>query len=352
MKFEELLDKLDPRSLGEASPQEDRVAFAGNNPEIEGVAAVYEAEPGTISYIEGGKFASWLEKTQASALILPYDDRLQARATERKIAWIAAKSPRATFARAIAAFYQPFLPEPGIHPTALVDPAATIGEGVAIGAYATIERGARVGNGVCILPHVVIYPGATIGDRTVLHARCVIHERARIGADCVIHSGAIVGSEGFGFVPAATGWIKMEQSGRVVLEDEVEVGCNSTIDRPAVGETRIGRGTKIDNLVQVAHGCQVGRYCAFAAQTGFAGSVRIGDRVMLGGQVGVANQAKIGNGASVTAKSGILKDVPPGQTVSGYPAMPHRLWLKVSAIATRLPDMHATLQKIQRFISR
>jgi UDP-3-O-[3-hydroxymyristoyl] glucosamine N-acyltransferase len=187
-----------------------------------------------------------------------------------------------------------------------------------------------------------------IGDRTVLHANCTIQERAIIGADCVIHSGAVIGAEGFGFVPTPEGWFKMEQSGRTVLEDGVEVGCNSTIDRPAVGETRVARNTKIDNLVQIAHGCQIGENCAFAAQVGLAGGVKIGNRVILGGQVGVANQATIGDGAIGAAKAGIHSNVAPGAVVCGVPALPRKVFLKASAVYQRLPEMYQTLKQLQR----
>jgi UDP-3-O-[3-hydroxymyristoyl] glucosamine N-acyltransferase len=164
----------------------------------------------------------------------------------------------------------------------------------------------------------------------------------------VIHSGAVIGAEGFGFVPTSTGWFKMEQSGCTVLEDGVEVGCNSTIDRPAVGETRVARNTKIDNLVQIGHGCQVGQNCALAAQVGMAGGVKVGNRVILAGQVGIANQAKIGDGAIATAKAGIHNDVEPGAIVSGIPAVPHKLFLKASAVYNRLPEMYQTLKQLQR----
>jgi UDP-3-O-[3-hydroxymyristoyl] glucosamine N-acyltransferase len=166
----------------------------------------------------------------------------------------------------------------------------------------------------------------------------------------VIHSGAVIGSEGFGFVPTPTGWFKMEQSGCTVLEDGVEVGCNTTIDRPAVGETRVARNTKIDNLVQIGHGCQIGENCALAAQVGMAGGVKVGNRVILAGQVGIANQAKIGDGAIASAKAGIHNDVEPGAIVSGSPAVAHKLFLKASAIYNRLPEMYQTLKQLQRHL--
>ena len=345
MKFSKIVEKLsDTAQSNSLSVNKDL------DPEITGIAPVDEASISTLSYIEGVKFAAMLGKTAASALILPLDEALQAQATERGIAWIGASEPRLLFAKAIALFYKPFHPAPEIHPTAVIHPSADVGKDVYIGPHVVIQAGVKIGDEVCIHPNVVIYPEVQIGDRTVLHANCTIHERSRIGADCVIHSGAVIGSEGFGFVPTPQGWFKMEQSGCTVLEDGVEVGCNTTIDRPAVGETRVARNTKIDNLVQIAHGCQVGQNCAFAAQVGMAGGVKVGNRVILAGQVGIANQAKIGDGAIASAKAGIHNDVEPGAIVSGSPAVPHKLFLKASAIYNRLPEMYQTLKQLQRHL--
>jgi len=343
MKFSEIVEKL-----SDTIKNHSLSVNAVLDPEITGIAPIDEASISTLSYIEGAKFATMVGKTGASALILPLDEALQKQAIERGIAWIGASEPRLVFAKAIALFYKPFRPAPEIHPTAVIHPSAEIATDVYIGAHVVIQAGVKIGDEVCIHPNVVIYPDVEIGDRTVLHANCTIHERSRIGADCVIHSGAVIGAEGFGFVPTSTGWLKMEQSGCTVLEDGVEVGCNSTIDRPAVGETRVGRNTKIDNLVQIGHGCQVGQNCAFAAQVGLAGGVKVGNRVILAGQVGIANQAKIGDGAIASAKAGIHNDVEPAAIVSGIPALPHKHFLKVAAVYSRLPELYQTLKQLQR----
>ncbi|MEA5618898.1 UDP-3-O-(3-hydroxymyristoyl)glucosamine N-acyltransferase [Cronbergia sp. UHCC 0137] len=347
MKFREILDQF-----GDAATKNSLTFQPDQNPEITGVAAIDEAISGNISYVEGAKFASFLSSTAASAVILPGDEKLQMLATENGLAWIATPEPRLLFARAIALFYQPYRPQATIHPSAVIASTAKIGHDVYIGAHVVIESGVEIGDGAIIHPNVVIYPDAKIGDRTTLHANCTIHERTRIGADCVIHSGAVIGAEGFGFVPTRTGWLKMEQSGCTVLEDGVEVGCNTAIDRPAVGETRVGRNTKIDNLVQIGHGCQIGAGCAIAGQAGMAGGVKIGNRVILAGQTGIANQVKIGDGAIASAQTGIHSDVAPGEIVSGSPAMPHKLYLKVSAIYSRLPDMYQTLKQFQRLLGK
>ncbi|MBD2463852.1 UDP-3-O-(3-hydroxymyristoyl)glucosamine N-acyltransferase [Oscillatoria sp. FACHB-1407] len=341
MKFSELVTTLEATTEGLNHS-------AAQNPEITGVAAIDEAPSGTLSYVEGEKYAGYISQTGASALILPPNAAWHQQASDRNIAWISTSNPRLLFAKAIALFYQPFRPQPEIHPTAVIHPSAKVGQRVAIGAHVVIQPGVTIGDDVCIHPNVVIYPDVQIGDRTVLHANCVIHERSLIGADCVIHSGAAIGAEGFGFVPIPEGWQKIEQSGYVVLEDGVEVGCHSAVDRPAVGETRVRRNTKLDNMVHVAHGCQIGENCALAAQVGLAGGVVVGNRVILGGQVGVSNQARIGDGAQAGAKAGIHSSVQPGEIVMGIPAVPYKLFLKGSAIYNRLPEMYQSLRQIQK----
>lgn len=344
MKFSELVEKLHSGIVSQSQTPPN-----GMNPDINGVAAIDEATSGTLSYIEGLKFASYINQTQASALILPLDESLQHQASERGIAWISTRDPRLLFAEAIALFYQPYKPQPHIDPKAIIDPSAQIGSDVYIGPHVVIHRGVKIGNQVCIHPNVVIYPDVEIGDRSILHANCTIQERSRIGSNCVIHSGAVIGSEGFGFVPTSNGWVKMEQSGITVLEDGVEVGCNSTIDRPAVGETRIGKNTKLDNLVHIGHGCQVGQNCAFAAQVGLAGGVTVGNGVLLGGQVGIANQVKVGKGAIVTAQSGVHSDIQAGEIMSGSPAIANKTYLKSSAIYKRLPELYQSLKALERY---
>jgi UDP-3-O-[3-hydroxymyristoyl] glucosamine N-acyltransferase len=343
MKFSEIAQKLSPLVSAHSL-----TAYPDRNPQIKAITPIETALVDTISYIEGGKFAAFVAKTEATALILPLDANLQQQADERGIPWLASANPRLLFAHAIKLFYQPFQPQPYIHATAVVHPSAKIGHKVAIGAHAVVEANVTLGDGVCIHPNAVVYPGVYIGDRTILHANCTIHERVQIGNDCVIHSGAVIGAEGFGFVPVPEGWFKMEQSGIVVLEDGVEIGCNSAVDRPAVGETRIGSQTKIDNLVHIAHNCQIGQACALAGQVGMAGGVKLGNRVILAGQVGIANQAVIGDGAIATAQTGIHNDIGAGEVVSGSPAMPHKLFLKASAAYKRLPEIYQAVKQLKK----
>ncbi len=336
MKFSELVRRLQATQFELAA-----------DPEIAAITPIEATQPQTLSYIEGSKFAARIATTTASALILPLEAELQAAATAAGLAWIADAQPRQLFAQAIALFYQPYRPT-GIHPTAVIDPSAQLGKAVTVGAHVVIEAKVRLGDQVCIHPNVVLYPETQIGDRTVLHANCTIHERTQIGADCVIHSGAVIGAEGFGFVPVPAGWLKMPQSGYVILESQVEVGCNSTIDRPALGNTRIGRGTKIDNLVHVGHGCQVGEDCIMAGQVGLSGAVQVGNRVIMAGQVGIVDHVKIGDGAIASAKAGVHSDVAAGAIVTGVPAIPHRLFVKATAVFNRLPEMYQTLRQVQK----
>ncbi len=352
MKFSQIVDALGDEVI--ASSLASGVSEAGSSADIaiEGLAAIDAASRHELSYVEGPKFTSYVATTGAGALVLPGDEALQSEATNRNIVWVSVKNPRLVFARVITLFYQPYRRSPGIHPRAVVDSTVTVGEAVAVGPNAVVHAGVTIGDRVCIHANVVIYPEATIGADTVLHANSVIHERSQIGANCVIHSGAAIGSEGFGFVPTATGWEKMHQAGIAVLEDGVEIGTNSTVDRPAVGETRIGKNTKIDNLVHIAHGCQVGEAVAMAGQVGMAGGTIIGNRVILAGQVGIANRAKIGDGAIASAQAGITSNVAPGRIVSGSPAIPHKVFLKSAAIIRRLPDMAKSIKQIQQQLSQ
>lgn len=330
------------RQLGSAVANHSQ----NSNPEISGLTPIDQSAPNTLSYIEGEKFASLIATTTAAALVIPDNAEIIAQVEARGLAWLTATDPRLLFAQAIGLFYQPFQPQPGIHPSAVVSPDAQIGSDVYIGAHVVIQGAVKIGDRSVVHSNVVIYPDVEIGADTVLHANCTIHERSRIGNRCIINSGTVIGAEGFGFVPTATGWFKMPQSGYTILEDQVEIGCNSCVDRPAVGETRIGRDTKLDNLVHVGHGTQIGSNCALAAQVGLVGGVTIGDRVLLGGQVGIANKVHIGSGTMASAKTGIHSDVAPGSTVSGYPAVSHKLWLKTSAIINRLPEIYQAFRKL------
>lgn len=351
MRFSELLSHLgEVRASGDGAGPARHLA---EDPELGGAAALDQAGPGQLSFLEAGHaLAAALAATGASAVLIPARGEeaaaLQQQASARGLAWIALADPRLGFAEALEALY-PRRPRPaGIHPSAVVDPEARLGAGVHVGAQAVIAGQVRIGDGCTIHPGVVIYDDVELGEGCELHAGAVLHPGSRLGRGCVVHSNAVVGSEGFGFVPTASGWRKMPQTGLVVLEDGVEVGCGSTIDRPSVGETRIGAGTKIDNLVHVGHGVSTGRGCALAAQVGIAGGARLGNGVILAGQVGVANRATIGDRAIASSKSGIHGEVAAGEVVSGYPAIPNRLWLRCSAAFNKLPELAKGLRRLEK----
>jgi UDP-3-O-[3-hydroxymyristoyl] glucosamine N-acyltransferase len=346
MRFSTLIAQLS--SVEAASPRD----LAGD-PEINGADALDRAGPAQISFLEAGHaLSAALGESCAAAVLIPSRseeaDALQRLAGERGIAWVALSDPRLAFAEVLEVLHPRPIPAAGVHASAVIEATARLGEAVSVGAHVVIGAGAVVGTGCVLHPGVVLYDDVELGDGCEIHAGAVLHPGSRLGRGCVVHSNAVIASEGFGFVPTATGWRKMPQTGRVVLEDGVEVGCGSMVDRPAVGETRIGAGTKIDNLVHVGHGVVTGRGCALAAQVGIAGGAVLGDGVILAGQVGVANRARIGDRAIASSKSGIHGEVAAGEVVSGYPAIPNRLWLRCSAAFTKLPEMARALRHLQR----
>ncbi|MFM8604112.1 MAG: UDP-3-O-(3-hydroxymyristoyl)glucosamine N-acyltransferase [Cyanobium sp.] len=346
MRFSSLLAQLS--SVEATSPRHH-----ADDPEISGAEALDRAGSGQLSFLEPGHaLAAALSESGAAAVLIPARgeeaEALQQQASERGIAWVALADPRLAFAEALEVLHPRRAATPGLHASAVVDPSARLGDGVSIAAHVVIGAGAVVGDGCVLHPGAVLYDDVELGEGCEIHAGAVLHPGSRLGRGCVVHSNAVIASEGFGFVPTAAGWRKMPQTGRVVLEDGVEVGCGSTIDRPAVGETRIGAGTKIDNLVHVGHGVVTGRGCALAAQVGIAGGAVLGDGVILAGQVGVANRARIGDRAIASSKSGIHGEVAAGEVVSGYPAIPNRLWLRCSAAFSKLPEMARSLRQLQR----
>ncbi len=341
MRFSSLLTRLS--EVTDASPRQ-----LAADPELSGAEALDRAASGQLSFLEpGNALAAALAATGAAALLIPCDERLQHQASDRGIAWVAVKDPRLAFAEALEALFPRLAKPPGIHPSAVVDPSAAIGNGVHIGPGVVVGSGTSVADGCTLHPGAILYEDVHLAESCEIHANAVLHPRSHLGRGCVVQSNAVIGAEGFGFVPTANGWRKMPQTGQVVLEEGVEVGCGSAIDRPAVGETRIGAGTKIDNLVHIGHGVVTGRGCALAAQVGIAGGARLGDGVILAGQVGVANKATIGDRAIASSKSGIHGEVAAGEVVSGYPAIPNRLWLRCSAAYNKLPDMVRALRKLK-----
>ena len=315
--------------------------------EISGVAGLEDARAGTLAFLSNPKYAALVKTTKASAIILAKD----AEAPEGK-AVLRSDNPYLAFARAVDLFYQPPRHEKTVHGTAVVHPTAKIGKGAAIGPYVVIEEGVEIGDDAVIHPHVVIYPFAKIGRDFVAHAHAVVREHCVLGDNVVLQNGAVVGADGFGFASDHAGnWVKITQSGPAVLEDDVEVQANACIDRATIGETRIKRGAKIDNLVQVGHGSSVGENTLLCAQAGLAGSTEVGKKVILAGQVGVAGHCKIGDAVIATAQSGIPNDVAAGEVVSGYPAMSNRQWLRAVAVFNRLPELARELRSLRAAVA-
>jgi UDP-3-O-[3-hydroxymyristoyl] glucosamine N-acyltransferase len=302
--------------------------------EITGVAGIESAGPTDITFVANPRYSSLARSTAAGAVLVTPDFPDIAAPTLRTA------NPYLAFAKAIGLFYQPPAFLAGIHPTAQIDQSAVLGRDAHIGAYAVIMAGVHVGDRAVLHPHVVLYPGVTIGDDFTAHAHAIVREGCRIGNRVLLQNSVVIGGDGFGFAKdGGNRWHKIPQSGPVVIEDDVEVQSLAAIDRASVGETRIGRGSKIDNLVQVGHGSTIGEDTLLCAQVGLAGSTHVGNRVILAGQVGVAGHCTIGDDAVATAQSGIPGDVAPGKVVSGYPAMDNRQWLRASAAFARLPEL-------------
>ena len=312
---------------------------AAKDAEITGVAGIEEASSGQVTFVANPKYANAARSTKAAAIIVGCDFPALDRPMLRH------DNPYFAFAQAIELFYKPPKYSPGIHKTAVIHPSAKIGKGASVGAYVVIEHDVEIGDNCTLLPHVVIYPAARIGKNFFAHAHAVVREGCILGDNVILQNGAVIGADGFGFAKDEKGvWHKIVQSGPAVLEDFVEVQANASVDRASIGETRVGRGSKIDNLVQVGHGSKVGERTLLCAQVGLAGSTHIGNDVILAGQVGVAGHCSIGDGVIATAQTGIPNDVEAGKVVSGYPAIENRQWLRAVAIFSRLPELARNLR--------
>jgi len=320
--------------------------------EIRRVAKIEEAGPGDLTFLANPKYAAKLATTKASAVIM---NGVAASPNEvaAPCAVLRSASPYLTFARAAQVLSPDTRPAPGIHALAAVAGDATIDPTATVGAYAVIGAGVSIGARTIVHPHVVIGEGTMIGADCVLHAHVSIRERCTIGARVILQNGAVVGSDGYGFAQRPDGTHeKIPQTAPVVIEDDVEIGANTTIDRPAVGETRIKAGTKIDNLVQIGHGVVVGKNTLLAAQVGIAGSTAIGDSVMFGGQVGVGGHLTIGDRAKAVGQSGITNSVDADAFVSGYPAIDNGEWRRASAVFRRLPELRRQLRALEERLKK
>jgi UDP-3-O-[3-hydroxymyristoyl] glucosamine N-acyltransferase len=317
---------------------------ASANLEITGAAGLDDAQSGDVTFLANPRYTPKVNTTRASAIYLSEDARI-----EREIPILRAKDPYLAYTRALRLFH----PEPEfaafVHESAVIDPSATVAENVWIGAGVVVGPTSRIEEGVRIYPNATIYEDVTIGKDSTIHSGAVIRERSQIGERVVIHNNVVVGCDGFGYAKdEQKRWLKIPQTGRVVIEDDVEIGAGTTIDRASVGESRIGRGTKIDNLVQIGHSCTVGEDTLLCAQVGLAGSSHIGSRVILAGQAGVAGHLTIGDDVVITAKSATSHDVPAGKVISGIPAFDNRDWLRSTAAFRRLGEMQKTIRELEK----
>jgi UDP-3-O-[3-hydroxymyristoyl] glucosamine N-acyltransferase len=337
LKLRDLADRLGCRLEG------------SGDVEILRVAGIEHAQAGDITFVANPRYLALLAATRASAVILSLADRAPSSAG---FAVLRSDNPYLTFAQALTLFLPSTAPPRGVDPLSAVAAGVTLGADVSIGPFVTIGAGASIGARSTIFPNVVIGQGATIGDDCILYPHVSVRERVVVGHRVILHDGAVIGSDGFGFARQADGThFKIPQTADVVIEDDVEIGANTTIDRPPIGETRIQAGAKIDNLVQIAHGVSVGRRALFAAQVGISGSTVIEDDVVLAGQVGVAGHLRIGKGVVATAQTGIPNSIDPGETVSGYPAIPNREWLKASAIFRQLPSLKKRITELEQQVA-
>ncbi len=315
--------------------------------EITGVAGIEKAGPQEITFLSNPRYAAQLKSTRAGAVILGRD------AAAAPIPSLRSANPYLSFAQALELFYEPPRPAAGVHPTAVVAPTARLGAGSSVGAYVVVGDDVVVGDRAVLHPHVCVYSGARIGHDFTAHSHAVVREFCRIGDRVTLQNGAIVGADGYGFAKRSDGsHHKIVQSGIVVIEDDVEIQAHTCIDRATLGETRIRRGAKIDNLVQVGHSSVVGEDAILCAQVGIAGSSVMGKGVLMAGQAALAGHLTVGDGAVITAQSATSHDVPPGKMISGSPAFDNKLWLRCVAAFERLPEILKTVRRLSAEIER
>ena len=335
MKLAELAARLECRLEGDGDL------------DIVRVAGIHDAGPGDLTFLANPKYESALATTRASAVILRDD------VPAAPCAALRSRDPYLAFARAVGLFAPAERPRPGVHALAAIAAGAVVGRDVSIGPFVAVGDGTSIGDRTVVHPNVTIGAHVRIGEDCLIHSNVSIRERVTIGNRVVLQNGVVVGGDGYGFVRRGDGTHeKIPQVATVVIEDDVELGANTTVDRPAVGETRIKAGAKIDNLVQVGHGVTVGRNVLMAAQVGIAGSTEIEDDVMFGGQVGVGGHLTIGRGAIAVGQSGITNSLDPGVMVAGYPAIDSREWRKASVVFKRLPELKRRIEALEARLAR
>ncbi len=316
--------------------------------EIIGVAGIEQAELGQLTFLANRRYFPLLKTTHASAVLVEEGISLTRDPSLPPLAALRSPNPYLAFAHAIELFYQPPRYAPGIHPTAIIAKSARVGENAHVGPYCFVDEDAQIGRNAVLHSSVTIYRGAQIGDDFFAHAHAVVREFCSIGNRVILQNGVIIGGDGFGFAKQKDGtWYKMQQSGPAILEDDVEVQANSCVDRATIGETRVARGAKLDDLVLVGHASRVGPDTMLCGQVGLAGSTKIGSNCIFAGQVGTAGHLTVGDGTVITAQSGIPNDVPAHSLYSGYPAVANREWLKAMAALNRLPELQKRLRELK-----
>ena len=315
----------------------------GTDAEVSGIAALDAAGPGQVTFLSNPKYAGQARETKASAIIAAQP------VPGAGCAFLLTPDPYLAFARAVGHFHPPARLAAGVSGQASVHPTAAMGKEVHVGPFAVVAEGAVVGDRVTLYPGAYVGKGAIVGEDTVLYPRVTLYEGVRIGKRVILHAGCVIGSDGFGFAPTPEGYLKIPQVGTVEIGDDVEIGANTTIDRAALGVTRIGRGTKLDNLIQVGHNVEIGRDTVIAALVGIAGSARIGNRVMIGGQSGLAGHLEVGDGVMLGAKSGVAASLSAkeNRVWSGVPAMPHKTGLKMVTLLPRLPELFRRVARLE-----
>ena len=335
------------RTLAELAAELGGEVVGDGSIEIRGVAGIREAMPGDITFLANSRYESYLEVTRASAVICARDARAAARPL------IQVDNPYLAFQRVVRIFRPDVLRQaPGVHPSAIVSPGASVGEDASIGPHCVVEAGARIGRRSVIMSGCYLGHNIAIGEDCLLYPRVTVREECLLGDRCILHPGVVVGSDGFGFAFDAGSYHKVPQVGNVVIGNDVEIGSNTTIDRATTHSTRIGDGTKIDNLVQIGHNVIVGQHCIIVAQVGISGSTELEDYVTLGGQAGLVGHITIGRRATVGAQSGVAKSVPPDTVVTGYPAVQHGVWKRLHAFAQRLPQLFQRTKALEERVLR
>jgi UDP-3-O-[3-hydroxymyristoyl] glucosamine N-acyltransferase len=323
--------------------------------DIERLSKIEDAEAGDVTFYANPKYEKFLSSTSASAVLVSKSADMKALSNRNtRLTFVKVEDPYRAFLKLVEVFYPAPAPMPkGIHPSAVVARSAIVGKDVAIGPNVVVGEKCAIGNGVTLNANVVVGDNVTIGDSTVLYANVTVREQCKIGKRCIVHSGAVVGSDGFGFVPNPDGtYEKIPQRGIVVIEDDVEIGANCTIDRATIGETKIGRGVKLDNLIQVAHNVVVGEHTVIAAQTGISGSTKIGKNCIIAGQVGFVGHITIADRTKIGAQSGIPKSIgDPGKTYFGYPAKEHLHALRIEGAIRQLPELLVEIREMKKRIT-